>query len=160
MKNFRCSVLTSALLFGLCASAFSATPTAAINATATATATATEAPVKVVYHLSEGTAQASRALNNIRNHIEADPSVKIVVVALSGGVDFLLDGAQDAQGRAFAGPIAELSNRGVKFLVCNNTLTVRGIAKEKVALEASLVPAGVAEVARLQFREGFAYLRP
>ena len=158
MKNFRCSVLTSALLFGLCASAFSATPTAAINATATATAT--EAPVKVVYHLSEGSAQASRALNNIRNHIEADPSVKIVVVALSGGVDFLLDGAQDAQGRAFAGPIAELSNRGVKFLVCNNTLTVRGIAKEKVALEASLVPAGVAEVARLQFREGFAYLRP
>ena len=154
MKNFRCSLLTAALLGGLCASAFSATPTP------TVATTAAETPVKVVYHLAEGTAQASRALNNIRNHIEADPSVKIVVVTLSAGVDFLLDGAQDAQGRAFAGPIAELSNRGVKFLVCNNTLTVRGIAKEKVALEASLVPAGVAEVARLQFREGFAYLKP
>ena len=157
MKTLRRPFL-AALLFALSASAFSATPTS--TPTPTTAPPVVEAPVKVVYHLVEGNAQASRALNNIRNHLEADPSVKIVVVSHGAGIDFLLDGAQDAQGRAYTGPIAALANRGVQFLVCNNTLTARGIAKEKVALEASLVPAGVAEVARLQFREGFAYLRP
>lgn len=158
MKTFRRPFLAAALLFGLSASAFSAVSTS--TPSPTTTATPTEAPIKVVYHLAEGNAQASRALNNIRNHIEADPTVKIVVVAHGAGIDFLLDGAQDGQGRAYTGAIADLANRGVQFRVCNNTLVARGIAKEKVALEASIVPAGVAEVARLQFREGFAYLRP
>ena len=31
-------------------------------------------PVKTVYHMSEGIPQASRGLNNIRNHLAADPS--------------------------------------------------------------------------------------
>ena len=57
------------------------------------------AEVRVVYHLSEGVAQASRAMNNIRNHLEADPAVKIVVVAHGAGQDFLLDGATGANGQ-------------------------------------------------------------
>ena len=55
--------------------------------------------IKTVYHMSEGIPQASRAMNNIRNHLAADPKAKIV-------------------------------------------------------------PSGVAEVAKLQAREGFVYLRP
>jgi intracellular sulfur oxidation DsrE/DsrF family protein len=51
------------------------------------------AEIKVVYHLSEGIPQASRAIGNIRNHLAADPKVKIVVVAHGLGIDFLLDGA-------------------------------------------------------------------
>ena len=123
-------------------------------------AAAAEVPVKVVYHLLEGQAQSSRAMNNIRNHLDADPGAKIVVVTHGQGIDFLLEGAQDAQGRPFAGSIGELASRGVQFRVCNNTLVGRGIAKEKVVLEASVVPSGVAEVARLQAREGYVYLRP
>ena len=48
------------------------------------------AQVKVVYHLSEGVPQASRAIGNIRNHLNADPSAKIVVVTHGLGIDFLL----------------------------------------------------------------------
>ncbi len=121
---------------------------------------AADGPVKVVYHLMEGQAQSSRAMNNIRNHLDADPTAKIVVVTHGQGIDFLLEGAQDTQGRPFAGTIGELANRGVQFRVCNNTLTARNIAKDKVVMEASLVPSGVAEVARLQAKEGFVYLRP
>lgn len=117
-------------------------------------------PIKVVYHLTEGVQQASRALGNIRNHLNADPSVKIVVVTNGPGIDFLLDGATNSQGAKFAGPIGELANRGVDFRVCNNTLNSRNIPKEQVVLEAKIVPSGVAEVARLQAREGFVYLRP
>jgi intracellular sulfur oxidation DsrE/DsrF family protein len=116
--------------------------------------------VKVVYHLSEGVPQASRAIGNIRNHLAAEPATKIVVVAHGLGIDFLLDGATNQQDQPFAGAIGELTGRGVEFRVCNNTLVSRRIAKERVAMEASVVPSGVAEVARLQAREAYVYLRP
>lgn len=123
-------------------------------------ALAADGPVKVVYDLADGQAQASRAIGNIRNHLDADPTVEIVVVAHGAGIDFLLDGALDAKGQPYAGAIGELANRGVKFQVCNNTLVTRGIPKDKIVLEASVVPSGVAEVARLQAKEGYAYLHP
>jgi uncharacterized protein len=126
----------------------------------TAGAQAAEEAIRVVYHINEGVQQASRAIGNIRNHLNADPSAKIVVVTHGPGIDFLLDGAEDAQGRAFAGAVGELANRGVHFRVCNNTLVGRRIAADQVVMEASVVQSGVAEVARLQAREGYAYLRP
>ena len=116
--------------------------------------------VKVVYHLSEGIEQATRAIGNMRNHLNAAPDTKIVVVAHGPGIDFLLEGAQDARGRPFSGGIGELAGRGVEFRVCGNTLTAREIPRERVVLEATVVPSGVAEVARLQAQEGFAYLHP
>jgi intracellular sulfur oxidation DsrE/DsrF family protein len=121
---------------------------------------AADGPVKVVYHLSEGLPQASRAMGNIRNHLDADPTAKIVVVAHGSGIEFLIDGAKDAKGQSYAGSIGDLANRGVQFRVCNNTLVTRGIAKEKVVLEATVVPSGVAEVAKLQAEEGYVYLHP
>lgn len=119
-----------------------------------------DAPIKVVYHLSEGIPQASRAIGNIRNHLAADPKARIVVVAHGLGIDFLLQGATNQMDQPFAGSIADLANRGVEFRVCNNTLVSRKIDAAKVAMEASVVPSGVAEVARLQAREGYVYLRP
>ncbi|OBS29744.1 hypothetical protein A9O67_10515 [Tepidimonas fonticaldi] len=117
-------------------------------------------PVKVVYHLSEGIPQASRAVQNIRNHLAADPSAKIVVVTHGLGIDFLLEGATNQMEQPFAGAVADLANRGIEFRVCNNTLVSRKIDAAKLVPEAKIVPSGVAEVARLQAREGFVYLRP
>jgi len=118
------------------------------------------ADIKVVYHLSEGIPQASRAINNIRNHLAADPKVKIVVVTHGLGIDFLLDGATNQMEQPFAGAIGDLASKGVEFRVCNNTLVSRKIAADKLVMEAKVVPAGVAEVAKLQAKEGFVYLRP
>ena len=102
------------------------------------------------------------AQQTIEGHITADGLRFGIVVSRWNEfiTKALLEGALDAQGRPFAGAIGELANRGVQFRVCNNTLVARGIAKEKVVLEAGVVPSGVAEVARLQAREGYAYLRP
>ena len=116
--------------------------------------------IKVVYHLSEGIPQASRAIGNIRNHLAADPTAKIVVVSHGAGIDFMLDGANNTQGQPFAGSVSDLANKGVEFRVCNNTLVSRKIPTDKVVMEAKVVPSGVAEVARLQAKEGFVYLRP
>lgn len=116
--------------------------------------------IKVVYHLNEGVQQASRAIGNIRNHLNADPSAKIVVVTHGPGIDFLLDGAKNLLDQPFAGAIGELASKGVEFRVCANTLKSRNIDPSKVVLEAKVVPSGVAEVAKLQAKEGYVYLRP
>lgn len=119
-----------------------------------------EGPVKVVYHVTQGDAQASRCLNNVRNHLSADPSVKIVVVGNGAGIDFMLNGAVDARGAEYAGPVGGLASQGVSFRVCDNTLKSRNISKDHVLLDATIVPSGVAEAANLQYREGYAYICP
>lgn len=120
-----------------------------------------EGEVKAVYHFTQGVEEAARGLNNIHNHLDADPTAKIVVVSNGkGGVAFLIEGAVDHTGKPFAERIADLANRGVEFRVCNNTLRAFNIPKDKLVMEAKIVPSGVAEVARLQAKEGFAYVRP
>lgn len=116
--------------------------------------------VKVVYHMSEGIPQASRGINNIRNHLAADPKAKIVVVTHGLGIDFLLQGAVNQMDQPFAGAIGELAARGVEFRVCNNTLVSRKIDASKLAMETTVVPSGVSEVATLQAKQGYVYLRP
>lgn len=116
--------------------------------------------IKVVYHVNTGVETASAILGNVRNHLSADPSAKITVVTHGPGIDFLLDGAKDSKGREFSGMVSDLAGKGVQFRVCNNTLTTRNIDPNKVSMEAKIVPSGVAEVARLQAKEGFVYLKP
>ena len=116
--------------------------------------------IKVVYHVNTGVDSASAILGNVRNHLNADPSAKITVVTHGPGIDFLLDGAKDNRGREFSGMASDLAGKGVQFRVCNNTLTTRNIDANKVSMEAKIVPSGVAEVARLQAKEGFMYLKP
>ena len=127
---------------------------------APATSAAKDDPVKVVYHVSEGIEQATAALRNVRNHLAADPTVKIIVVTHANGIDFLLDGAKDKNGNLFDANVQELVKMGVQFRVCKITLQRRNIDPKRVIEEATLVPSGVAEVSRLQAKEGFVYLKP
>jgi uncharacterized protein len=121
---------------------------------------AAEEPDKVVYHVSEGNEQATRALRNIANHLSVDPTAKIVVVTHGAGVDFLLEGATDKNGNPYNIPVEDLASRGVEFRVCNITLTRDKIDPKRVLPEAKIVPSGVREVVRLQNKEGYAYLKP
>ena len=115
---------------------------------------------KVVYHLSEGLPQASNGLRNIGNHLEVNPDARIVVVSHARGVDFLMKDARDANGNRYSDLVEQLKIRGVRFEVCEITLRNRRLAKEQFISDATFVPSGVAEVTRLQQREGFAYLKP
>jgi intracellular sulfur oxidation DsrE/DsrF family protein len=127
---------------------------------AAATPAAPQREEKVVYHVSDS-AQASMALGNIRNHLRASPNVKIVVVANGSGIEFLLDGAKNANGNPYDATVQELVMRhNVEFRVCNNSLEGRHIDKSKVLPEATIVPAGVAELTHLQVQEGYAYIKP
>lgn len=116
--------------------------------------------VKVVYHMNSGIETANAALNNIKNHLNADPTAKIIVVTHGPGIDFLLQDAKDSKGREFSGAVSSLTARGVDFRVCNNTLVSRNISPDKLLMETKIVPSGVAEVARLQAKEHYVYLKP
>ena len=117
-------------------------------------------PVKVVYHNNEGVERAPQMLRNIRNHINADPKAKIVVVSHAAGIDFLLRDAKDKNGNPFEVTVQDLVSKGVEFRACEFTLQSRHIDPKSVIEEAKLVPSGVAEVARLQAQEGYVYLKP
>lgn len=115
---------------------------------------------KTLYHINLGNEQASNGLRNIRNHLAADPNAKITVVTHALGVDFLLDGAKDANGNPYNVIVEDLVGKGVDFRLCNFTLTSRKIDPKRVIPEAKIVPSGVAEVGKLQTYEGYAYLKP
>lgn len=115
---------------------------------------------KVVYHFSDGLDQASNGLRNIGNHLEVNPGAKIVVVSHARGVDFLMKGAKDKNGNKYEDLVERLKIRGVQFDVCQITLRNRKLSKDQFIEYATYVPSGVAEVTRLQQREGYAYLKP
>jgi intracellular sulfur oxidation DsrE/DsrF family protein len=115
---------------------------------------------KVVYHVNDTKEQAVNALRNIGNHLEVNPKAKIVVVTHALGVDFLMEGARDKNGNPYNVAVEGLKERGVEFDVCEITLRNRKIDRAKFIPEAKFVPSGVAEITRLQQREGYAYLRP
>lgn len=146
-------------LLGVPVAAGAALAALALAAVFVAWPTLAPAPERVVYHLNDSR-EAAAALRNLSNHLEASPDARIVVVAHNAGVEFLLDGASDADGRPFRAAVGELKVRGVDFRVCGNTLTRRGIDPLKLIPEATLVPSGVAEIARLQTREGYRYVKP
>jgi uncharacterized protein len=115
---------------------------------------------KVVYHVNDSDS-ATAALRNVGNHLDAtDGKARIVVVTHAKGIDFLLDGAQDKNGNPYSIPVEKLKARGVDFRVCAITLKTRHIDPKTVIPEAQIVPSGVAEIGKLQTREGFVYLKP
>ena len=117
-------------------------------------------PDKVVYHINDSEAQAVDALRNVGNHLEVNPKVQIVVVTHARGVDFLFEGAKDKNGNSYNVRVDQLKTQGVRFEVCDITLRNRKLDRNKFISEATFVPSGVAEITRLQQREGYAYLRP
>jgi intracellular sulfur oxidation DsrE/DsrF family protein len=156
-RLFILAPLAASLLLAAAPAAQAATPKATkAEAQAVAPAPVVE---KVLYHINDASL-ARVALRNIQNHISASPDAKIVVVTHGKGIDFLLNDAKDDKGEAYQTQVAGLKEKGVDFRVCRNTLKGRKLDDSAVSMDASVVPSGVAEIGRLQAREGFVYLKP
>ncbi len=117
---------------------------------------------KVVYHLDDAANQATKGLRNIRNHLDVAPDTKITVVTHANGVDFLMEGAKDANNPNvdYASLVSALKARGVVFEICEITLKNRDLKKTQFTLDADFTPSGVVRIAQLQSRERFAYIKP
>lgn len=135
-------------------------PMVGVGLPAVAIANDAVGPDKVVYHINDTEGQAMDAMRNVGNHLEVNPKARIVVVTHARGVDFLMSNAKDKNGNPYHIRVEQLKMQGVQFDVCQITLRNRKLSKEQFIPEASFVPSGVAEITRLQQREGYAYLRP
>ncbi|WP_353433411.1 DsrE family protein [Polynucleobacter sp. MWH-UH23A] len=116
---------------------------------------------KVVYHIDDAELQGIKGLRNIRNHLDTAPNTTIIVVTHANGVDLLMEGAKDKKNNIEYAPlVSALKSRGVKFEVCEITLKNRNLKKDQFVLDADFTPSGVVRVADLQYKDGFAYIKP
>jgi hypothetical protein len=124
--------------------------------------TAALAQDKVLYHIDDAASQATKGLRNIRNHLDVAPRTQIIVVTHAAGVNFLLADAKDPKNPDidYNSLASALKARGVRFEVCEITLKNGNLKKEQFSLDADFTPSGVARIGALQFREGFAYIKP
>jgi uncharacterized protein len=121
-----------------------------------------QAQDKVVYHIDNAEAQATKALRNIRNHLDVAPDTTITVVTHAEGIDFLLDGARDRKNPNIDYPslVSALKSRGVRFEICEITLRNRNLKKDQFIMDAEFTPSGVVRIGQLQIRENHAYIKP
>ena len=118
-------------------------------------------PTKVVYHIDDAETQGLKGLRNIRNHLDVAPQTTIIVVTHANGVDLLMEGARDKKNNVEYAPlIGALKSRGVRFEVCEITLQNRNLKKDQFTMDADFTPSGVVRVADLQYKDGFAYIKP
>lgn len=83
--------------------------------------------------------------------------MKIIAVTHAVGVDFLIDGTKRNPDNILVDSLAE---RGVVFNVCETTLKGHKPEKNQFIPETRFVSSGVAEIAKLQYRGGFASIKP
>jgi hypothetical protein len=144
-----------ATLAALLAASASLQPIAARAATQEPAAAAED---RAVYHVND-VASAREALVNMANHLAASPHAKLALVANGRGIFMLVAGEKDRVG-PYAAAITELMAKGVRFDACRNSMTMRSIEPSALVTGVQVVPAGVAELTRLQAVEHYAYIKP
>jgi uncharacterized protein len=117
---------------------------------------------RAVYHIDDAVTQATKAMRNIRNHLDTAPATQIVVVTHANGVDFLFEGAKDPKNANidYGALVSALKARGVRFEVCDITLTNRNLKRSQFSLDAEFTPSGVVRITQLQTQQQFAYIKP
>ncbi len=68
--------------------------------------------------------------------------------------------AKDKNGNPYNVLVETLAQQGVTFDVCEITLRNRKLDRKQFIPESVFVPSGVAELAKLQARGGYAYIKP
>ncbi len=112
--------------------------------------------LRVVFHLDfDDTLTFELALANIMNFLNDVGEADVAVLANGFAVKLFVKKA----GVKFKEKLEELSNKGVKFYICNNALNAHNISKEDIFEFCEIVPAGITKLVELQ-NEGYAYIKP
>lgn len=109
---------------------------------------------RVIFQVARAGADFHAAvMRNVRNvHAELE-DVTIRVIAHGAGIE-LVTGAS-----AERAAVLEAVEAGVDVGACQNTLNRKGIPESELLAGVRVVPAGLAEIVRLQ-HEGWAYIHP
>jgi intracellular sulfur oxidation DsrE/DsrF family protein len=116
-------------------------------------------PLKVVVHVNFAqTTHQKQGLGNVENILKAanDQGIKAEVEIVCHGEGLRL--VEKAR-TELAGEVTALSNQGVRFVACENTMRQRSLGPDDLLPVVGTVPSGAFEVVRRQ-QDGFAYFKP
>ncbi|MFV8442268.1 DsrE family protein [Flavobacterium sp. LB2P44] len=110
---------------------------------------------KIVFQFTNAadTLQQKAIINQLTNLTTHWPKSKYEVVIHSMGLPFVMSG-KSKQIQA----IKVLRAKGVRFLVCENTLKSQKVTKEQLISEVEYVPVGIAEIVEKQ-EQGWTYIK-
>jgi uncharacterized protein len=92
----------------------------------------------------------TRQLNNLMDYW---PKAQVEVVSYNNGIDYMM-----TQKTKHAADLEKLVKRGVKFMVCQNTMNQRNIKPEDLLPLATIVPSGIVYLVERQ-EKGWSYVR-
>lgn len=113
-----------------------------------------EEPHRIIFQLTDGDSSTHfKFIRQINNILEAAPNAQIEVVTHGMGIDLL-----KLINNPFENPLKELKERGVEFVVCENTLRQRNMKKGQFLPLAGFVPSAVLELVIKQ-EKGWIYIK-
>jgi intracellular sulfur oxidation DsrE/DsrF family protein len=110
---------------------------------------------KIIFQFTNGidTLQQKAMINQLNNLTTHWPKAKYEVVIHSMGLPFIMS-AKSKQIQA----IKALRTKGVRFVVCENTLKSQKVTKEQLMSEVEYIPVGIAEIVEKQ-EQGWSYVK-
>lgn len=112
----------------------------------------------VVFHIDNKDKKSLLvALSNIENLLKEISIEKAKIYVVANGTSVIL--FKKEQTCNYIEQVKSLSNRGVHFCICHNSLNKQDIKREELLNICEVVSAGVIELIRLQ-NAGYAYIKP
>jgi uncharacterized protein len=110
---------------------------------------------RVVFQFTNAndTLQQKAFANQLNNLVTLWPNAELEVVSYNHGLDFMMT-AKSKQIDA----INKLAEKGIKFMVCENTMKRQKVTKDQLLPIAVVVPSGIAEVVEKQ-EKGWSYIK-
>lgn len=110
---------------------------------------------KIVFQFTNGqnSTQQKAFIKQLDNLSQHWPKARFHVVVYNKGLDLLLP--EKSVGLT---QLEELANRGITFVVCENSMKPRKLTKDHFPGFVGFVPAGIAEVIKKQ-EEGYSYIK-
>ena len=113
---------------------------------------------KVVFHLDENEVpRLVMALNNISNLLKEIPRTEADICLVANGSAVRLFEREHAAAHRLH--VEELVSKGVRFLMCNNSLTNLKIDPGEILSGCEVIKAGIVELIQRQ-ADGCAYIKP
>lgn len=109
---------------------------------------------RIVMQLVSGDTLVHKGLmRQLRNMLEAAPTLQMEVVCHGPGMDLLMSDRS-----IVADKVKQFSERGIVFLACENTMKERNLDRAKVLPEAGFVQAGIIHIVERQ-EQGWSYIK-
>ena len=111
-------------------------------------------PHRIIFQLTTDDTLAHKALMKQLTNIKINaPDASVEVVCHGPGVYMMVEAKSTVKAK-----IKELSDKGIRFVVCEFTLKDRNIDKSAIVKEAGFVKSGILEIVSKQ-EEGWSYLK-